>query len=53
MEFDRTLHLFLAALMTLASFIVLGPGAPSVLAQHAADQAMAHIRRKMARNASE
>jgi hypothetical protein len=49
MEFDRSMHLFLAALMTLASVIVLGPGAPSVLAQQAANQALVQLRRKTAR----
>jgi hypothetical protein len=46
MEFasDRLPQLFAAMLMTLATVILLGPGAPSVLAQHAADQAMARLR---------
>lgn len=46
MEFasDRLPHLLTAMLMTLAAVILLGPGAPSILVQHAADQAMARLR---------
>jgi hypothetical protein len=43
---DRITHLIAAALMTLATVIILGPGAPSVLAQHAARQAFAAVRRR-------
>jgi hypothetical protein len=46
MDFDRIVHLFTAALLTLATVIVLGPGAPSILVQHAANQAVARLRRK-------
>ena len=48
MEFasDRLPQLFAAMLMTLAAVILLGPGAPSILVQHAADQALARLRRK-------
>lgn len=48
MEFDldRMAQLLMATLMTLATVIVLGPGAPSILAQHAADRALARLRRK-------
>jgi hypothetical protein len=46
MDFDRIAHLFAAALVTLATVIVLGPGAPSILVQHAANQAVARLRRK-------
>ena len=51
MEFasDRLPQLFAAMLMTLAAVILLGPGAPSILAQHAADQAMARLRRRRER----
>ena len=45
MELDRIAQLA-AALMTLATLIVLGPGAPSILAQHAAQQAIARLRRR-------
>lgn len=43
---DRLPQLFAAMLMALATVILLGPGAPSILVQHAADQAMARLRRK-------
>ena len=43
---DRLPQLFTVMLMTLAAVILLGPGAPSMLVQHAADQAMARLRRK-------
>ncbi len=33
-----------AMLMTLAAVILLGPGAPAILAQHAVDRAMARLR---------
>ena len=48
MEFDldRMTQLLMATLMTLATVIVLGPGAPSILAQHAADRALARLRHK-------
>ena len=46
MELDRMAHLFTASLLTLAAVIILGPGAPSVLAQHAVTQAVARLRRK-------
>ena len=46
MDFDRIAHLFATALVTLATVIVLGPGAPSILVQHAANQAVARLRRK-------
>ncbi|HWU55278.1 MAG TPA: hypothetical protein VN175_07225 [Rhizomicrobium sp.] len=45
-DLDRMAQLFTATLMTLAAVILLGPGAPAILAQHAADQAMARLRRK-------
>ena len=47
MDFDlnRMTQLLMATLMTLASVIVLGPGAPSIFAQHAAERAMARLRR--------
>jgi hypothetical protein len=47
MELDRITHLFAAALMTIATVVVLGPGAPSILIQHAASQA--RLRRRHAR----
>jgi hypothetical protein len=46
MELDRIAQLFTATLMALATVILLGPGAPSVLAQHAATQAVARLRPK-------
>ena len=46
MELDRIPHLFAAALMTIATVVVLGPGAPSILVQHAANQAVARLRRR-------
>lgn len=48
MEFDldRMAHLLMATLMTLATVIVLGPGTPSILVQHAADRAMARLRQR-------
>jgi hypothetical protein len=49
MELDRMAYLFTAPIMTLAAIIILGPGAPSILAQHAANQALVHLRRKTAR----
>jgi hypothetical protein len=45
MELDRMAQLFAAPLMTLAAIIILGPGAPSILAQHAANQVLASLRR--------
>jgi hypothetical protein len=42
----RLPQLFTAMLMTLAAVILLGPGAPAILAQQAADQAMARLRRR-------
>ncbi|HEX4637585.1 MAG TPA: hypothetical protein VH189_15480 [Rhizomicrobium sp.] len=45
MELDRMAYLFGAPLMTLAAIIILGPGAPSILAQHAANQVLARLRR--------
>ena len=45
MEFDRITHLAAAALMTIATVILLGPGAPSILVQHAAKQAFVRLRR--------
>jgi hypothetical protein len=49
MEFasDRLPQLFTAMLMTLATVILLGPGAPSILVQHAADRAVARLRRAL------
>lgn len=52
MELDRITHLFAAALMTIATVVVLGPGAPSILIQQAANQAVARLRRRLAREAS-
>jgi hypothetical protein len=48
MEFDldRMAQFLTAALFTLAAVIILGPGAPSILAQHAADRALARLRRR-------
>jgi hypothetical protein len=48
MEFasDRLPQLVTAMLMTFATVILLGPGAPSILVQHAAEQAMARLRRR-------
>jgi len=48
MEFDldRMAQFLTAALFTLAAVIILGPGAPSALAQHAADRALARLRRR-------
>ena len=43
---DRTAHMLTAALMAIATVIVLGPGASSVLAQHAAKHAFAAVRLK-------
>lgn len=45
-DLDRMTQLLMATLMTLATVIVLGPGAPSILVQHAADRALAQLRRK-------
>lgn len=45
MELDRMAHLFTAPLMTLAAIIILGPGAPSLMAQHAANQLLLRLRR--------
>ena len=45
MEWDRIAHLFTAALPALASVVLLGPGAPSILVQHAAKQAVVRLRR--------
>ena len=45
MEWDRIAHLFTAALLTLASVVLLGPGAPSILVQHAAKRAVVRLRR--------
>lgn len=44
-DLDRMTQLVMVTLMTLASVIVLGPGAPSIFAQHAADRALARLRR--------
>ena len=44
-DLDRMTQLLMVTLMTLASVIVLGPGAPSIFAQHAADRALARLRR--------
>ena len=46
MEFDldRLTQFFTAAVMTLATLVLLGPGAPSILAQHAADRALIRLR---------
>lgn len=41
---DRILHMLTAALMAIATVIVLGPGASSVLTQHAAKHALATVR---------
>jgi hypothetical protein len=48
MEFDldRMAQFLTVALFTLAAVIILGPGAPSVLAQHAADRALVRLRRR-------
>jgi len=45
MELDRLAHLIAATLMTLATVLVLGPGAPVLLVQHATRQAAARLRR--------
>jgi hypothetical protein len=44
MEFDRIAHLFTATLLTLASVVLLGPGAPSILVQQAAKQLLVRLR---------
>ena len=44
-DLSRLPQLFTATLMTLAAVILLGPGAPAILVQHAADQAMGRLRR--------
>ena len=50
MEFDiDRMTQLVVALMTLATVVILGPGAPSLLAQHAMDQAMARWRRRRQR----
>jgi len=41
---DRIAHMLTAALMAIATVIVLGPGASSVLAQHAVKHAFAVAR---------
>jgi len=48
MEFDldRMAQFLTAALFTLAAVIILRQGAPSALAQHAADRALARLRRR-------
>ena len=46
MELDRMAHLFTAALMTLATVVLLGPGAPAILVQSAAKQALVRLRRR-------
>jgi len=43
MEWDRIAHLFTATLMTLATAVLLGPGAPAILVQHAAKQALVRL----------
>jgi hypothetical protein len=45
-DLDRLAHLFTAALMTLATVILLGPGAPLILTQHAADRVLVRLRGK-------
>jgi len=45
-DLDRMAQFLTAALFTLAAVIILGPGAPSALAQHAADRALARLRRR-------
>ena len=45
-DLDRMTQLLMVSLMTLASVIVLGPGAPSIFAQHAADRVLVRLRRK-------
>jgi hypothetical protein len=45
MELDRMAQLFTAPIMALAAIIILGPGAPSILAQHAANQLLVRLRR--------
>jgi hypothetical protein len=46
MELDlhRLPQFFSAMLMALAAVILLGPGAPAILAQHAVDRAVARLR---------
>ena len=48
MEIDlgRLPQLLTATLMTLAAVILLGPGAPAILAQQAVDQVVVRLRRK-------
>ena len=41
---DRIAHMLTAALTAMAAVIVLGPGASSILAQHAAKHAFAVVR---------
>lgn len=43
---DRIYHMLAAALMAIATVIVLGPGGSSVLAQHAAKHAFARLNRR-------
>lgn len=44
LDLDRLPQLFTAMLMTLAAVILLGPGAPAILAQHAADRMLVRLR---------
>jgi hypothetical protein len=48
MELDlhRLPQFFSAMLMALATVILLGPGAPAILTQHAVDRAMSRLRHR-------
>jgi len=50
---DRLPQLFTAMLMTLAAVVLLGPGAPAILAQHAADRVLIRLRIKRSRHGFE
>ncbi len=45
-DMDRIMHLITASLMALTAVIILGPGAPSILAQHAARQAFVLVKHR-------
>jgi hypothetical protein len=45
-DLDRLAHLFTVLLMTLATVVILGPGAPSIFAQHAAERVLVRLRRR-------
>ena len=43
-DLDRLMQLFTVMLMTLATVVLLGPGAPSILTQHVTDRALVRLR---------